>query len=195
MRDEVDDLVEAWARERDDLDLDALAVFSRISRLARRLDLARREAFNAHGIESWEFDVLAALRRAGAPYEMSPGRLLRETLVTSGTMTNRVDRLAARGFVERSPDPDDRRGVIVRLTADGKTAVDGAFEALVDRGVPAAGRPAAPRAGPPRRPAAHPARALRLSGHPGALTPAARRPPATPARARPSRRPARSARR
>ena len=131
MRDEVDDLVEAWARERDDLDLDALAVFSRISRLARRLDLARREAFNAHGIESWEFDVLAALRRTGSPYELSPGRLLRETLVTSGTMTNRVDRLAARGLVERYPDPDDRRGVIVRLTPDGKTAVDGAFEALI----------------------------------------------------------------
>jgi DNA-binding MarR family transcriptional regulator len=131
MRDEVDDLVEAWARERDDLDLDALAVFSRISRLARHLDLARREAFSAHGIESWEFDVLAALRRAGAPYELSPGRLLRETLVTSGTMTNRVDRLAARGFVERSPDPDDRRGVIVRLTPEGRTAVDGAFAALI----------------------------------------------------------------
>ncbi|MCW2792735.1 MAG: MarR family transcriptional regulator [Nocardioides sp.] len=131
MRDEVDDLVEAWARERDDLDLAGLAVFSRISRLARHLDLARREAFTAHGIESWEFDVLAALRRAGAPYELSPGRLLRETLVTSGTMTNRVDRLAARGFVERYPDPDDRRGVIVRLTAEGKSAVDGAFEALL----------------------------------------------------------------
>lgn len=132
MRDEVDDLVEAWARERADLDLDAMAVFSRISRLARHLDLARREAFSAHGIESWEFDVLAALRRAGAPYELSPGRLLRETLVTSGTMTNRVDRLAGRGFVERYPDPDDRRGVIVRLTAEGKTAVDGAFEALLE---------------------------------------------------------------
>ncbi len=131
MRDEVDDLVEAWARERDDLDLDAMAVFSRISRLARHLDLARREAFSAHAIESWEFDVLAALRRAGAPYEMSPGRLLRETLVTSGTMTNRVDRLAARGLVERFPDPDDRRGVIVRLTAEGKTAVDGALAALI----------------------------------------------------------------
>ncbi len=131
MRDEVDDLVEAWARERDDLDLDALAVFSRISRLARHLDLARREAFSAHAVESWEFDVLAALRRAGAPYELSPGRLLRETLVTSGTMTNRVDRLTARGFVERSPDPDDRRGVIVRLTPEGKTAVDGAFAALI----------------------------------------------------------------
>src|SRR6476659_795692 len=131
MRDEVDELVEAWARERQDLDLAPVAVFSRISRLARHLDLARREAFNAHAIESWEFDVLAALRRAGAPYELSPGRLLRETLVTSGTMTNRVDRLAARGFVERYPDPDDRRGVIVRLTSEGKTAVDGAFEALL----------------------------------------------------------------
>lgn len=131
-RDEVDELVEAWARERSDLDLAPVAVFSRISRLARHLDLARRAAFTTHGIESWEFDVLAALRRAGAPYELSPGRLLRETLVTSGTMTNRVDRLAARGFVERSPDPADRRGVIVRLTVEGKTAVDGAFEALLD---------------------------------------------------------------
>ena len=132
MRDEVDELVESWARERSDLDLAPVAVFSRISRLARHLDLARRQAFTAHGIESWEFDVLAALRRAGAPYELSPGRLLRETLVTSGTMTNRVDRLAARGFVERYPDPEDRRGVIVRLTAEGKAAVDGAFTALLD---------------------------------------------------------------
>jgi DNA-binding MarR family transcriptional regulator len=131
VRDEVDELVEAWTRERSDLDLRPVTVFSRISRLARHLDLARREAFNAHHIESWEFDVLAALRRAGEPYELSPGRLLRETLVTSGTMTNRVDRLAARGFVERYPDPDDRRGVIVRLTPEGKAAVDGAFDALL----------------------------------------------------------------
>ena len=124
MRDEVDDLVEAWGRERGDLDLAPVAVFSRISRLARHLDLARRDAFTAHGIESWEFDVLAALRRAGEPYELSPGRLLRETLVTSGTMTNRVDRLTGRGLVERLPDPHDRRGVLVRLTAEGKAAVD-----------------------------------------------------------------------
>jgi DNA-binding MarR family transcriptional regulator len=132
IRDEVDELVEAWARERSDLDLEPVAVFSRITRLARHLDLARRDAFTAHGIEPWEFDVLAALRRAGPPYELSPGRLLRETLVTSGTMTNRVDRLTARGYVERSPDPEDRRGVIVRLTAEGKTAVDAAFEALLE---------------------------------------------------------------
>ena len=133
MRDEVDELTEAWSRERADLDLAPVAVFSRITRLARHLDLARREAFTAHHIESWEFDVLAALRRAGSPYELSPGRLLRETLVTSGTMTNRVDRLAGRGFVERHPDPEDRRGVLVRLTDAGRTTVDGALEGLLHR--------------------------------------------------------------
>jgi DNA-binding MarR family transcriptional regulator len=132
MRDEVDDLVDAWRRERTDLDLTPVEVFSRIGRLARHLDLARRQAFTDHGIESWEFDVLAALRRAGGDYELSPGRLIRETLVTSGTMTNRVDRLTARGFVERLPDPNDRRGVLVRLTPEGRAAVDGAFEALLD---------------------------------------------------------------
>ncbi|MBM0127096.1 MarR family winged helix-turn-helix transcriptional regulator [Pimelobacter simplex] len=132
MRDEVDELIEAWARERSDLDLGPVSVFSRISRLAHHVDRARRHAFTTHDIESWEFDVLAALRRAGEPYELSPGRLLRETLVTSGTMTNRVDRLATRGLVERHPDPTDRRGVLVRLTPEGKDAVDGAFAALLD---------------------------------------------------------------
>ena len=132
MRDEVDELVEAWGRERSDLDLTPVEVFSRIGRLARHLDLARRQAFAAHQIESWEFDVLAALRRAGGDYQLSPGRLLKETLVTSGTMTNRVDRLAARGLVERLPDPHDRRGVLVRLTPQGRSTVDGAFEALLD---------------------------------------------------------------
>ncbi len=130
-RDEVDALLEAWARERDDLDLGPVAIFSRISRLGHHVDRARRAAFTAHDIEPWEFDVLAALRRAGAPYELSPGRLLRETLVTSGTMTNRVDRLTARGLVERLPDPKDRRGVLVSLTVEGKAAVYGAFEALL----------------------------------------------------------------
>jgi DNA-binding MarR family transcriptional regulator len=131
MRDDVDELAEAWARERPDLDLAPVAVFSRITRLSRHLDLARRAAFAAHAVESWEFDVLAALRRAGAPYELSPGRLLRETLVTSGTMTNRVDRLVTRGWVEREPDPTDRRGVIVRLTPTGMAVVDSALSDLL----------------------------------------------------------------
>ncbi|MFS3127001.1 MarR family winged helix-turn-helix transcriptional regulator [Nocardioides sp. Bht2] len=132
MRDEVDELVDSWNRERSDLDLTPVEVFSRISRLARLLDLARRKAFAQHGIELWEFDVLAALRRAGGDYELSPGRLIRETLVTSGTMTNRIDRLTARGFVERLPDPNDRRGVLVKLTPEGRVAVDGAFGELVE---------------------------------------------------------------
>ena len=129
--DEVDELVAAWRRERADLDLAPVEVFSRVSRLARLLDLARRAAFTAHQIEPWEFDVLAALRRAGKPYQLTPGALLRQTMVTSGTMTNRVDRLAHRGLVERSPDPSDRRGVRVRLTSAGRRTVDGAFETLL----------------------------------------------------------------
>ena len=131
--DEVDRLVEAWRRERGDLDLRPMEVLSRVSRLAHHLDRARRQAFTDHGIESWEFDVLAALRRAGAPYELSPGRLLKETLVTSGTMTNRVDRLTGRGLVQRLPDPHDRRGVLVRLTDQGRRTVDGAMVALLER--------------------------------------------------------------
>jgi DNA-binding MarR family transcriptional regulator len=133
MRDEVDRLVEAWHRERADLDLAPMHVLSRLSRLGHHLDRARAQAFAEHGLESWEFDVLAALRRAGTPYELSPGRLLRETLVTSGTMTNRVDRLETRGLVRRLPDPSDRRGVLVRLTAAGRTTVDGALEGLLTR--------------------------------------------------------------
>ncbi|MBM6547117.1 MarR family transcriptional regulator [Janibacter sp. YIM B02568] len=133
MHDDVDEIVDAWRRERPDLDPEPLHVFSRLSRLARRLDLDRATAFGDHGIDGWEFDVLSALRRAGAPYELSPGRLVQETLVTSGTMTNRIDRLAAKGWVERTPSPSDRRGVIVRLTETGRAAVDGAMADLITR--------------------------------------------------------------
>jgi DNA-binding MarR family transcriptional regulator len=133
VKDEVDRLVEAWHAERPDLDVEPLHVLSRVSRLARHLDRARRAVFAAHGLESWEFDVLTALRRAGAPYELSPGRLLRATLVTSGTMTNRIDRLESAGLVRRSPDPQDKRGVLVRLTDAGRTRVDAAFADLVAR--------------------------------------------------------------
>ena len=132
VQDEVDRLVEAWHRERPDLDLAPMEVLSRVSRVSRQLEVARRAAFAEHGIEQWEFDVLAALRRAGSPYQLSPGRLLRETLVTSGTMTNRVDRLAGRGLVERLPDPRDRRGVLVQLTEEGRATVDGALVSLLD---------------------------------------------------------------
>jgi DNA-binding MarR family transcriptional regulator len=130
--DEVDRIVAAWRRERPDLDVRPLEVLSRVSRLARHLDLARRSAFSRHDLETWEFDVLSALRRAGAPYRLSPGALLTLTLVTSGTMTNRIDRLEAKGLVERQPSPDDRRGVLVQLTDAGLERVDAAFAALLD---------------------------------------------------------------
>jgi DNA-binding MarR family transcriptional regulator len=132
MEDEVDRLVAAWRRERPDLDVTPLEVLSRVSRLSRHLDRARRSAFGQHDLEAWEFDVLSALRRAGEPYQLSPGQLLTQTLVTSGTMTNRIDRLAARGFVQRRPDPDDRRGIFVRLTNAGRIRVDAALADLLE---------------------------------------------------------------
>jgi DNA-binding MarR family transcriptional regulator len=130
-QDEVDRLVAAWRRERPDLDVRPLEVLSRVTRLARHLDRARRTAFAEHGLETWEFDVLSALRRTGEPYQLSPGQLLTQTLVTSGTMTNRIDRLAAKGLVVRGPDPGDRRGVLVRLTEEGRRLADDALGALL----------------------------------------------------------------
>jgi DNA-binding MarR family transcriptional regulator len=131
LRDEVDDLVAAWRAERPDLDVEPLEVLSRVSRLARHLDRARRAAFAGRGLEPWEFDVLSALRRQGPPYQLSPGALLRATLVTSGTMTNRIDRLAGTGLVHRQPDPQDKRGVLVTLTAAGQATVDAALADLL----------------------------------------------------------------
>jgi len=97
---------------------------SRVIRLARHLELARRDVLAFRELDSWEYDVLAALRAAGAPHELSPGALLNETLVASGTMTNRIDRLSRRGYVTREPDPADRRGVLVRLTVSGRKKID-----------------------------------------------------------------------
>ncbi len=131
--DEVDRIVAAWRRERPDLDVAPLQVLSRVTRLTRHLDRYRAAAFSVPGLETWEFDVLAALRRAGPPYRMSPGQLLTQTLVTSGTMTNRIDRLQARALVEREPDPADGRGVLVRLTEAGMVLVDTAMAALLER--------------------------------------------------------------
>ena len=129
-RDEVDRLIAAWKRERPDLDLSPLAVLSRITRIARHLDIARRDAFGELG--NWGFDVLAALRRAGEPHQLSPGQLMQETLVTSGTMTNRLDRLEELQLITREPDPKDGRGSLVTLTRSGMRAVDSAMEDLLE---------------------------------------------------------------
>lgn len=131
--DEVDALVAAWKRERPDLDVAPLQVLSRVTRLAKHLDRARRVAFAEHDVEASEFDVLAALRRSGAPYALSPGVLVDQLLVTSGTMTNRIDRLESKGLVRREPDPQDGRGVLVNLTERGRKRVDEALSALLEQ--------------------------------------------------------------
>ena len=131
MADEVDLILAAWARELPDVDVTPLGSLSRISRLAKHLDRARKDAFAAHELEVWEFDVLAALRRQGRPYVLSPGELIRATLSTSGTMTNRVNRLEARGLVIRLPNHDDRRGVLVKLTDEGRDRVQQALADLL----------------------------------------------------------------
>ena len=130
--DDVDRIVSDWERERPDLDFAPFQVFSRIGRLARHLDRERKSAFTRSNLESWEFDVLAALRRAAEPYQLSPKQLMAQTLVSSGTMTNRIDRLVARRLVRREDDPSDGRSVLVTLTDEGKTRVDAAITRLID---------------------------------------------------------------
>ncbi|WP_309129007.1 MarR family transcriptional regulator [Microbacterium sp.] len=130
--DEVDRIVGAWNTQRPDLDFSPLEVLSRMDRLSRHLDRARREVFRRSDIEPWEWDVLSALRRAGDPFQLSPKQLLQQTLVSSGTMTNRIDRLVGRRFVRREADPGDGRSVLVTLTDDGRVRVDAAITRLVD---------------------------------------------------------------
>ncbi|MEV7188577.1 MarR family transcriptional regulator [Kitasatospora sp. NPDC093102] len=126
-RDTVDDIVEQWARARPDLDAGPMALIGRLRRLNVRVDNALREYFTACGLDSSEFDVLATLRRSGEPYELNARALLKSAMVTSGAITNRVDRLSAKGLVERNPCPTDRRAVLVRLTPAGKELIDGAL--------------------------------------------------------------------
>lgn len=130
--DEVDRIVGAWTQQRPDLDFSPMEVLSRVDRLSRHLDRARREAFRRTDIEPWEWDVLSALRRSGHPYQLSPKQLLQQTLVSSGTMTNRIDRLVGRRFVRREADPDDGRSVLVTLTDEGRIRVDAAITRLMD---------------------------------------------------------------
>ena len=131
MRDEVDEIVAAWRRERPDLDVEPLQVLSRVTRLAAVLDERRADAFVGHGLQGHEFDVLSVLRRSGEPFERTAGELATLTHVTTGTMTSRLDRLVARDFVTRQPDPGDGRIVRVRLTPAGRQRVDAAFAELL----------------------------------------------------------------
>jgi DNA-binding MarR family transcriptional regulator len=124
MADAVDVILAQWGRERPDLDVSAMGVIGRISRAQLLLGRELKEFFGARGLERWEFDVLATLRRHGAPHELTAGALLKAAMVTSGAITNRIDRLEAKGLVERIRDSGDRRSVRIRLTPAGLEIVD-----------------------------------------------------------------------
>jgi len=123
-RDFVAGIIDQWRRERPGLDTGAVEVVARISRAARLLERHTQAFFTGHGLQPWEYDVLAALRRAGRPHELSAGALKTAMLVTPGAMTNRIDRMAGRGLVATRTDPGDRRSTLVRLTERGLQLID-----------------------------------------------------------------------
>jgi DNA-binding MarR family transcriptional regulator len=124
--DHVDVLIEQWRAVRPDLELAPMATFGRLGRLHTHATRAIEAVFDRHGLTIGEFDVLAALRRAGEPHVMTPTSLSRLLMLSPAGMTNRVDRLEAAGLVERRPDPDDRRSSLVVLTSAGKERTDAA---------------------------------------------------------------------
>ena len=131
--DEVDALIAAWSRLLPDVDPTPLEVMSRLRRVSIRLGRIRGGAFATAGLVSWEFDVLAALRRADAPHELSPAQLIQRTMIGSAAMTNRISHLSERGYVEKQSNPRDGRGVLVRLTEEGRVRVDAAMTELIRR--------------------------------------------------------------
>jgi DNA-binding MarR family transcriptional regulator len=130
--DAMDEILLQWARERPDLDCSPMGVIGRISQLQREVHLAQRATFARHGLDVPSFDVLAALRRAGPPYELTPTELMRTALVTSGAITQRLDRLEERGLITRRRSRDDGRAVVVSLTVAGRQALDAALPDHLD---------------------------------------------------------------
>jgi DNA-binding MarR family transcriptional regulator len=130
-RDHVDDIVAQWQRERPDLNVEPLGLFGRLFRVVHLADAALGKELGRHDLLPGWFDLLAALRRAGAPYELKPTELMRATLLSSGGMTKRLDRLEEARLIERRPDPADRRGTLVQLTPRGEAVIDRAVETHV----------------------------------------------------------------
>ncbi len=120
----MDDISAEWRRERPDIDHEAMALIGRLSRLSKHLGAEMAAVFEKHGLNGASFDLLATLRRAGHPYRLSPNALLDRTMVTSGTMTNRIDRLVTLGLAERVKNPNDARSVLIGLTPDGLTRIN-----------------------------------------------------------------------
>ncbi|WP_395774710.1 MarR family winged helix-turn-helix transcriptional regulator [Agrobacterium pusense] len=130
--DRVDHILAQWRRERPDLDVEPMALLGRLNRLTTHLAREVETVLLKHGLSSSAFDVLATLRRSGSPYRLSPGDLLAMTMVSSGTMTNRIDQLEKAGFVKRIHNPNDRRSVLISLTEPGLSIVEEAVGAHVE---------------------------------------------------------------
>jgi DNA-binding MarR family transcriptional regulator len=128
----VDEILRQWDRERPDLDTSSMAIIGRISRIERKVAPLLSSVFRKFGLERWSFDVLATLRRSGSPYELTPTQLFSSLMLTSGAITHRSDELVKAGLVQRKPDPNDRRGVRVKLTALGLAKINEAVTAHVE---------------------------------------------------------------
>lgn len=131
--DSVDANLEVWARELPELDLETEGIVQRIEKIERFVDRAMQETLDAFGLSHGEWKVLVNLRYAGPPYRGKPGRLAKRLDLSSGAMTNRLDNMESRGLVRRLDDPDDRRGVLVELTDEGKQLWDAAVAAQAEK--------------------------------------------------------------
>jgi DNA-binding MarR family transcriptional regulator len=129
--DHLDLVLAQWARERPDLDVGPMGLIGRVLRLSRHLMREMEGTLATHGLNFASFDVLATLRRAGPPFALSPNDLLGTMMITSGTMTHRVDQLEKAGHVRRQPNPADGRSVLIALTPGGRALVDGVLAAHV----------------------------------------------------------------
>ena len=130
--DAVDRILAQWQRERPDLDCSPMGPIGRLKRCAMLLEPQVEVAFTRHDLVRWEFDMLATLRRAGAPFVLSPTQLFSTLMITSGTMTHRLKALEKRGFITRLPNPEDARSMLVALTSAGRERIDAAVETHVD---------------------------------------------------------------
>lgn len=130
--DRVDDIVAQWNRERPDLDTGPMGLIGRLRRVSAHLSREMEKTFAVHGLNDGSFDVLATLRRSGPPYRLSPGDLLATMMITSGTMTNRIDQLEKAGLVARTHNPNDGRSVFIALTDKGFARIDATVTAHVE---------------------------------------------------------------
>ncbi|MGN9842465.1 MarR family winged helix-turn-helix transcriptional regulator [Nonomuraea sp. H19] len=124
MEDNVDWRMNQWRTERPDIDPTPMGVVARIQRACRLLERELRDHFATHDLQLWEFDILGTLRRSGQPYQLTAGQLVEQSMVTSGAITNRIDRLVARELVTREVDPLNRRSVLITLTERGRELID-----------------------------------------------------------------------